>query len=866
MNLFLYVVYRSPSVLRSSFLSEFENFLFETEVTDRNTLYVGDFNIWMEDENNVDTINFLDILDNFNLINHVTVPTFESGHVLDLIITRKFSLVTGVLVDNVCTISDHRLVTAKLNFDSDPKITKKISFRNKNRVNSSEFSDILKSLPLHGEMRCEHSGCEMPCTDCLIEIYKSKTSDFFNTNFPLIEKCIKVQDSNNLWYNSDIKKAKRELRKAEKLFLRHKTDFYREKFKELQQFKCKLVAKTKISFYTGKIGECKNDSKELFRVLNGLLGKSKSFILPQCHSDEVLANRFRDFFLKKIDDITSSFDPNFSGKKFSLIPDYPLRKFESFDSVCINEIYKILRKTNKTFCDNDPFDLKIFDFEEVSGPLASYFCAIVNSSFGSGIFPESEKFSLVRPLLKGQSDPEILSSYRPLYNTSFLSKILESAALSQILSHLGKFQSFPKVQSAYREFHSVETAMTKIYNDLIIRKCEGKCSLLVLLDLSAAFDTIDHGMLLNDLEILGIGGKVLQWFSSYLENRSFCVKIGNEFSNRGVMKTGIPQGSVLGPVLFIVYTIELYYLLESLEVICHFYADDTQFYFTVENMSEGIEKFEDVYMAIESWMKSRKLKLNSGKTEIMLVGSSARLAIFSDFHEIKIGDSVVKLSNQVRSLGVIIDENLTLRQQINNTKKKAIFALINIARISKFIDESSRLKLVNGLVFSVLDYCNSLYYGLPAFLLHPMQVIINSAARLVVGMPYFSRDRITPICIKLHFLPFKARIVYKICLLTYKAINFGEPQYISELFKIHVPNFNMNLRNFDEERLEEPFISRSVKVQRSFRHSAPRLFNSLPVSVRRSETLAIFKKNLKTFLFTKAYDVLSETISPDFSV
>ena len=127
-------------------------------------------------------------------------------------------------------------------------------------------------------------------------------------------------------------------------------------------------------------------------------------------------------------------------------------------------------------------------------------------------------------------------------------------------------------------------------------------------------------------------------------------------------------------------------------------------------------------------------------------------------------------------------------------------------------------------------------------------------------------DRITPICIKLHFLPFKARIVYKICLLTYKAINFGEPQYISELFKIHVPNFNMNLRIFDEERLEEPFISRSVQVQRSFRYSAPRLFNSLPVSVRRSETLAIFKKNLKTFLFTKAYDVLSETISPDFSV
>ena len=332
------------------------------------------------------------------------------------------------------------------------------------------------------------------------------------------------------------------------------------------------------------------------------------------------------------------------------------------------------------------------------------------------------------------------------------------------------------------------------------------------------------------------------------------------------MKTGIRQGSVLGPVLFIIYTIELYYLLQSINVECHFYADDTQLYFSVKDLQGGQEKLNEVYSAVENWMKSRKLKLNSGKTEIMLIGSPRKIRLMSNFKEMTVGNSVVTLADQVRSLGVILDQTLTLKKQLNNTKSKVIFNLINISRISKYINQDSRMKLVNGLVFSVLDFCNSLYYGLPNHDLHSFQMMINSAARVVTGMSQFSRERITPVCIRLHFLPFKARIIYKICLLTYKAVKYGQPSYLANLLKKQEPTTTMGLRNYSIDRLDEPMISRSVGIKRCFSYSAPRLYNNLPENVRNADNIAIFKERLKTYLFHEAYDETSFTINQEYAL
>ena len=265
-------------------------------------------------------------------------------------------------------------------------------------------------------------------------------------------------------------------------------------------------------------------------------------------------------------------------------------------------------------------------------------------------------------------------------------------------------------------------------------------------------------------------------------------------------------------------------------------------------------------------MNIRKLKLNAGKTEIMIVGSSARVRLLNNFTEMIVDGSVVVFSEQVKSLGVILDQGLSMKNQLSNTKKKAIYNLINISRISRFIDRGSRMKLIHGLVLTVIDFCNSLYYGLPNCDLHAFQMIINSAARIVEGMPRFSRDRITPVCINLHFLPFKARIEYKICLLTYKALRFGEPKYLADLLTRFSTERDMSLRSIEFDRLDEPMISRLSTVNRCFECSSPRPYNGFPHHIRKMDTVQLFKEKLKTFLFQQAYDMQTETINHQFAL
>ena len=226
---------------------------------------------------------------------------------------------------------------------------------------------------------------------------------------------------------------------------------------------------------------------------------------------------------------------------------------------------------------------------------------------------------------------------------SFLSKIIEYAALEQLQLHLSRFDCLPKFQSAYREFHSVETAICRVYNDLLINKSKNSCSLIVLLDLSAAFDTVDHHLLLSDLEHLGICGSVLKWFESYLTGRHFRVIIDDIETELGKVNSSVPQGSILGPYLFLIYTMELSYILEDFKVKYHLYADDTQIYITVTDIEETKVMLDNIIVRIETWMKTRKLKLNIEKTECMFVGSIGNLKNFQALNSFKIGEFEVQV-------------------------------------------------------------------------------------------------------------------------------------------------------------------------------------------------------------------------------
>ena len=548
------------------------------------------------------------------------------------------------------------------------------------------------------------------------------------------------------------------------------------------------------------------------------------------------------------------------------LPDYPINYFSKFSVVDIPTLKKMIKDANKTHCLNDPFDIRKVDLDKMLSGLAETYALIINSSLTSGVFPSSEKIAYVRPLKKSGKSANEISSYRPVSNLSFLSKLLEKCVLDQLLDHMNNFESIPKFQSAYRKFHSVETAICRIYNDLLINKCNNKCSMLILLDQTAAFDTVDHSLLLRDLEHFGVTGTALAWLKSYLTNRTFRVVIDDVTSEPANLESSVPQGSNLGPFLYSIYTIELYHLLLYYNVSCHFYADDTQIYIVVSDMESTSVHLNAILEVVNKWMQKKRLKLNTNKTDVILVGTNCGLREFEDIASINILGTNVTLSKAVRNLGVFLDSNLSFDEHIRRTKKKAIGNLINIAHIAKYIDKDTRTKLIHNLVFSTIDFCNSVLYGLPDYKLHGLQIIINNSARLIMGIPRFSRERITPICIDLHFLPIKARIIYKICLMTFKALTFGQPVYLNELLHIYRPNTNVALRHTSEPlRLTETRMSMSLCENRSFQYCAPRLFNQIPPHVRSQNSVDSFKRQLKTWLFSRCYNLSTQEITPIFS-
>jgi hypothetical protein len=846
------IVYRVPpsvknKIQKCTFINELGDLLELTATLPGKLVLLGDFNVHIDCSGDQESQQLTSLINSFNLVQHVSGATHVSGHTLDLVLSRAADdVVQGCEVSTF--ISDHNSILFSLKAGKSHPTRKITESRNVKSIDVNDFnndilaSDLTKPLPSR--------------TDDVVSKYNTVLRELLDKHAPLKTRAI-AQRQTQPWVNPEIIEAKRVRRQCERRWRKSSLCVHRIAFKESCEEVKNRIKEAKATYFIKQINDCDNDQRKLFQIVDKLLGRGKPSLLPEYSVASVLAKTFNEFFVTKISNIRSiltDMEPSTDDLQcppLSSLLTPSSSKLHSFHAASISEIISIIKKSSKASCSLDPIPTSLL--RNVLPSLAPAITEIVNSVLSSGEFPNDLKSAIVQPLLKKSSlDCEILKNFRPVSNLSFLSKVIEKVIASRLLDHMTENDLMDPMQSAYRKGHSTETALLRVHNDIVSAVDKGHGVCLILLDLSAAFDTVDHTILLTFLEQhIGLEGPPLNIFKSYLSHRTQCVSIKGVLSELNELMYGVPQGSVLGPLAFCIYTLPLGAILKYYEIDYHIYADDTQLYcsFDIHTINDVIGSVSTCISDIRSWMIRNKLKINDDKTEFLLITSP--YSKLSEDIKISIGQSEISPSTSCKSLGVMLDNHMAMDVQIQSVCKSTLYHIRNISTIRQLIPQSAAAALMHSLVTSRLDYCNSLLYGVPACKLQQLQRVQNIAARVVTLTRCSPENHITPVLKSLHWLPIKIRIDFKILLLTYKCVNALAPKYLCNLVK--KKKCPRPLRSEKLELLKVPKTRLKTYGDRSFQYAAAVEWNKLPLDIRESPSVSCFKSNLKTHLFRQYF-------------
>ena len=759
----LVVIYRPPySVTHPAtvnlFITEFAEFLESVVMTTESILITGDFNIHANMQLDKDSSRFLDLLSSMGLQQHIDFPTHISGNTLDLLITRTLgsNIINKIQPD--IYFSDHCSVLFTINISKPQLSRQKISFKKIKAIDTKTFMADLSASRL----------CNDPPSDPdkLVDCYNTTLADLLERHAPLKTKTVTVRPQVP-WYSEEIREAKRERRRSERKWrsTRSAADF--EMFKRKKNPVTYLLKEAKSIFLTEFIDQNADSQGKLFRAVKSLLVEKKTLCFSDYQDKNELVNELGLYFVQKVANLRKELD--LVSMAMNDVPDYnddswapPV--FEEFVLLTDDDVRMLITNSKTTSCCLDPVPTSLL--KSCIEPLIPVITKIINTSLESGVFPKDWKETVVVPLLKKSGLDPLFTNLRPVNNLVYISKLAERSVFNQMHDHLVRSDLYPVLQSAYRRYHSTETALLKVRNEILMNMNSQRVTLLVLLDLSAAFDTVDHRILLKRLtSCFGVRGKVLEWFSSYLSGRSQRILFDGIKSKSFDMIFGVPQGSCLGPLLFVMYISKLLEIVQTHLPDAHCFADDTQLYLSFnpnnpDDQVDAVYAMERCISDLRKWMYQDKLKINDDKTEFIIIGSRQQLLKINPC-SIRVGSTNIKPVSEVRNLGSWFDSNFSMRIHISKSCGAAFYWLHK--RISRFLRKEKLEMVLHAFVTSRIDYCNGLLYSLPDCEIVKLQRVQNAAARLLNSACKY--DHITPSLKELHWLPVRFRIHFKILLL-----------------------------------------------------------------------------------------------------
>ena len=605
-------------------------------------------------------------------------------------------------------------------------------------------------------------------------------------------------------------------------------------------------------FMEQQIKENRNNTNTMWKVIRSCIPIRSASQSSFSGDVNTVANEFNNFFvnigknkIQKISTLAEQFQCEAHDSSF--IPrEYSASEQFVFDAnVNINQVQKIIKSmaTNKS-AGIDKIPIRVI--KDCLPAILPSITSIINATFLSAQFPNVWKIAEVTPILK-DGDRDIPNNYRPISLLPVLSKICERVAHDQLTSFLIANQRLSPKQCGNKKWNSTETSILQTTDAILEATDKKQLTATVLLDMSKAFDSVNHGILLSKLQDIGLSPTAIKWFCSYLQSRYQVVKIHNATSAQLPITCRVPQGSILGPLLFSIYTNDLPNIPHHSSPQC--YVDDTKLTlnFNLQNQANAIAKLNEDLCRISNWTFRNQLLINPSKTVLIIFGSRAMVSKVEDFRLTLIGKEITP-ATVAKDLGVILDPSLTYHDHIASTVSGCMARLGQINRVKQAFDSTTLNIIINALVFSKLYYCCNVWNNTSEYNLSRIQAVQNFAARIVSNSRKY--DHISPILKDLKWLPVRQQLYYRHAIMAFKCMSGCAP---ASLFSKYIQRATITKRTTRNSQMLNIPLYKTATGQRTFYFRTVKLWNSLDSSLKLKPTLQHFIRCLKRSLASNSF-------------
>ena len=477
----------------------------------------------------------------------------------------------------------------------------------------------------------------------------------------------------------------------------------------------------------------------------------------------------------------------------------------------------------------------------VSKPLTHIF----NLTISQGIIPQKLKDSRVLPIFKGSGSKDNPGNYRPISIISVCGKLLEKIIHNQIIQVIGD-KCLYKFQYGFQRGLGTSDAIRELVDDLLFNLHEGTTSVGIFIDLKKAFDTVDHDILLEKMYGYGFRGVANTWLRNYLKGRSQTVKIQSSASLPLQLKVGVPQGSILGPLLFLLYINDIPECIHHGKL--RLFADDTNVFYATKDPITMLNNIQEDTQRLESWLKRNKLTINASKSEYIVIKPVNKT--IPDI-PIYLQNSLLTRVDKVKYLGVFFDQHLTFKHHIEFLCKKISPIIGILGKVRWFLPKHICILLYKTLIHSQLAYCIESWGSASNFAFSPLERLQKKVLRFISHSAFDAHT--APIFHKLGILRVRELFFYKICIIVFKELRGLK---VCTKYGFNRDNYSRETRSSTRGLLQIPHTTKlSNSLFKTLSHVGPRFYNLIPQTAKDTESISNFKNCVSNWLIETAQPI-----------